>query len=116
MTLEAFKKLMSFDTSNNLCIEIFFRVQGSDKFNSCWMGKLPSKETKNNVFWFGLTPDGKNAYDYSTFEEFSSAEAFDGKSLIEIWENITIVDINGCDPAEMIEMYSSGNGGLEAPQ
>ena len=116
MTSELFKNIMSFDTKDNLCIEIFFKVQGSDKFNSCWMGKLPSKETQKDVFWFGLTPDGKNAYAYSTFEEFSSAEVFDGKSLIEIWDNITIVDINGCDPAEMIEMYLSGNGGLEAPQ
>ena len=115
MTFELFKKILSFETKGNLCIEILFTVQGSDKFSSCWMGKLPDKKTKEDVFWYGLTPDGKNAYDYSTFEKFSSAEVFDGKSLIEIWDNITIVDINGCDPAEMIEMYLSGNGGLEAP-
>ena len=41
---------------------------------------------------------------------------FDGKSLIEIWDNITIIDINGCDPDEMIKMYLLGSGGLEAPQ
>lgn len=116
MTFELFKKLMSFDTKENLCIEIFFIVQGSNKFNSCWMGKMPNKATKADMFWFGLTSDGKNAYDYSTFEEFSFAKIFDGKSLFEIWDNISIVDINGCDPIDMIEMYLSGGGGLEAPQ
>lgn len=116
MTFELFKNVMSFETKGNLCIEILFKVNGNNKFNSCWMGKLPSKENQEDVFWYGLTPDGENAYDYSTFEEFSSAEIFDGKSLIEIWDNITIIDINGCDPDEMIEMYLSGSGGLEAPQ
>ena len=116
MTFELFKNMMSFATKGNLCIEIFFKVHGSSKFNSCWMGKLPSKATKEDVFWYGLTPDGKNAYDYSTFEAFSSAEIFDGKSLIAIWNDVSIIDINGCDPADMIEMYLSDNGGLEAPQ
>ena len=116
MTFELFKELMSFDTKENLCIEIFFKVQGSDKFNSSWMGKLYSKEAKADVFWYGLTRDGKNAYDFSTFEEFCFAEIFDEKSLVAIWDNITIIDINSCDPDEMIEMYLSGNGGLEAPQ
>ena len=116
MTFELFKNIMSFDTKDNLCIEIFFKVKESNKFNSCWMGKMPNKATKEDLFWFGLTPDGQNAYDYPTFEEFSSAKIFDSKSLIEIWDSITIIDINSCDPDEMIEMYLSGNGGLEAPQ
>ena len=77
---------------------------------------MPNKANKEDLFWFGLTLDGQNAYDYPTFEEFSSAKIFDGKSLIEIWDNITIIDINGCDPDEMIEMYLLGSGGLEAPQ
>lgn len=116
MTFELFKELMSFDTKENLCIEIFFKVQGSDKFNSSWMGKLYSKEAKADVFWYGLTRDGKNAYDYSTFEEFSSAKIFDGKALFEIWDNISIITVNGCDPVDMIEMYLSESGGLGAPQ
>ena len=116
MKLELFKKLMSFDTKENLCIEIFFKVKESNKFNSCWMGKMPNKATKEDLFWFGLTPDGKNAYQYPTFEEFCFAEIFDGKSLVAIWDNIIIIDINGCDPDEMIEMYLSGSGGVEAPQ
>ena len=116
MTFELFQKLMSFETKGRLCIEIFFVVKGNDKFDCCWMGKLPDRKTKKDTFWYGLTPDGKNAYDYPTFEEFSSAKVFDGKSLLEIWENIVIEDINGCDPMEMVDMYLSRRGGMGAPQ
>ena len=105
MTFELFQKLMSFDTKEWLCIEIFFMVKGSDKFDCCWMGKLPDQKTKKDTFWYGLTPDGKNAYDYPTFEEFSSAHVFDGKSLLEIWDCIVIEEIDGCDPTEMIKIY-----------
>ena len=41
---------------------------------------------------------------------------YDGKSLLEIWENIVIEDINGCDPMEMVDMYLSRRGGMGAPQ
>ena len=107
---------MSFETKGHLCIEIFFIVKGSAKFDCCWMGKLPDQEAKRDAFWFGLTPDGKNAYDYPTFEAFSSADVFDGKSLLEIWDDIIVENINGCDPTEMMEMYLSGRGGMGAPQ
>ncbi len=116
MTFERFKKLMAFEANGSLCIEILFIVKGRKKFDCCWMGKLPDKKTKADVFWFGLTPDGKNAYAYPIFEDFSSAKIFDGKSLFEIWDEITIEEINGCDPMEMIEMYLSGSGGFGAPQ
>ena len=46
------------------------------------MGKLPDKKNGRDVYWFGLTSDGKNAFDYATFEDFSTAKVFDGKSLI----------------------------------
>lgn len=98
MTFEQFKELMEFETKGKFCIEILFKVNTSEQFDWCWMGKLPDKETKNDVFWYGLTDDGKNAYDYSTFEDFASAKIFDGKSLLEIWDNVTIESVNGCDP------------------
>ena len=116
MTFELFQELMSFETKGRLCIEIFFVVKEYDKFDCCWMGKLPDRETKKDTFWYGLTSDGKNAYDYLTFEEFSSANVFDGKSLLEIWDNVVIEEINGCDPMEMVDMYLSGKGCMGAPQ
>ena len=116
MTFELFQKLMSFDTKGRSCIEIHFFVNGNGKFDYSWMGKMPDRKTKKDVFWYGLTPDGKNAYDYPTFDEFSSANVFDGKSLLEIWDNIVIEEINGCDPMEMVDMYLSGKGRMGASQ
>ena len=114
MSFELFQKLMSFDTKNRSCIEILFSVKGTDKFIYSWMGKMPDRKTKQDVFWYGLTPDGRNAYDYSTFEEFSSADVFEGKSLLEVWDNIVIEEINGCDPMEMVDMYLSKKGRMGA--
>ena len=116
MTFELFHKLLSFDTKGCFCIEIQFFVKGNEKFDYSWMGKMPDRKTKQDVFWYGLTPDGKNAYDYSTFEEFSSANIFDGKSLLEIWDDIVIEEINDCDPTEMVDMYLSGKSRMGAPQ
>lgn len=116
MKFELFKEVMSFDTKGRLCIEILFSVKECEKFDYCWMGKLPDRKTKKDTFWYGLTPDGENAYDYPTFEEFSSANVYDGKSLLEIWDSIVIEEINGCDPTEMVEMYLSKKGGMGAPQ
>lgn len=66
------------------------------------MGKLQNQETKEDVYWFGLTPDGKNAYDYKTFEEMKSVKFFDGKNLEEIWEKIQVLSIDGCNPYDEI--------------
>ena len=116
MSFELFQKLMSFDIENRSCIEILFSVKGNYKFKYSWMGKMPDRKTKQDVFWYGLTPDGRNTYDYPTFEEFSSADVFDGKSLWEVWDNIVIEEINGCDPMEMVDMYLSKKGRMGAPK
>ena len=50
MTFELFQKLMFFDTQGRFCIEIFFTVKGNAKFDCCWMGKMPDRETKQDVF------------------------------------------------------------------
>lgn len=110
LSFDLFENLMSFDTKGTLCIEIFFRVKDNGKFCRCWMGKMPDKLTKKDLYWFGLTPDGKNAYDYPTFDEFSGDGVFDGNSLAEIWDSVEITEINSCDPQEMIEIYLSGGG------
>ena len=73
------------------------------------MGKMPDKVTAKDVYWFGLTSDGKNAFDYSTFEDFSTAKVFDGKSLIEIWDAVTVEEIDGCEPLKRLENYIGEN-------
>ena len=92
--------MFAFETQGKYCLEIEFSVNGSDKFDNCWMGKLFDKKTKKDVYWFGLTADGSNAFDYPTFEEFASAKVFDGKSLAQIWEEVTVLTVDGCDPED----------------
>lgn len=101
ITSDRLKQLMEF------AAEITFSVNGSDKYKFCHMGKSLNEKTSEDVYWFGLTSDGKNAFDYPTFEEFTSAKVFDGKSLFEIWDDVTFLEINACDPTEMIEIYLS---------
>ena len=106
ITFDQIKQLFEFDTEKKFCTEIAFSVNSNDKFKFCWMGKT-SDDAGEDVYWFGLTPDGKYAFDYPKFEEFCSAKVFDGKSLFEIWYDITVLEINGCDPIEMLTMYLS---------
>lgn len=105
INFDTFSRLMAFDTKGSFCIEIYFRLKDSRKFDSCWMGKLYDAKVGADTYWFGLTADGKNAYDYISFKEFSTADVFDGKSLIDVWDSIEIIDINGCEPSEMIKSY-----------
>lgn len=64
-----------------------------------------SREKKKDVFWYGLTPDGKNGFDYSSFDEMANAPVFDGLSLKDVWNQIVIEEIDGCDPQERLEDY-----------
>ena len=101
-------KVFSFDLQGNYCIEVLFSVKGYPKFQHCWMGKMPYKnDTQEDSYWFGLFSDGSGAYDYNSFNEFSSAPVFDGKSLKDIWECVEIIEIDGCDPAERIQFFLS---------
>ena len=109
ITFDQIKRLFAFEIQRKYCIEIAFRVSRSDKFNFCWMGKLFDKEIQSDVYWFGLTSDGKNAFDYPTFEEFSNAKVFDGKSLFEVWDTVTVEEIDGCEPMERLGDYIGEN-------
>ena len=109
ITFAQIKQLFAFETQGKYCVEILFSVQQSDKFNCCWMGKMHDQNVGKDVYWFGLTEDGKNAFDYATFEEFANAKVFDGKSLVEIWDTVTVKEIDGCDPTERLRDYIGEN-------
>lgn len=101
ISFESIENLFSFDAKGKRCIEIRFLVKGYLKYQSCWMGKMPSKERKGKeIYWYGLVPDSSEAYDYDNFQDFSSAPVFEGKSLKELWKKIEILSIDGCDPEE----------------
>ena len=100
------EKLFFSDLGGKRCIEIEFSVKGYPKYQFCWMGKMPNKNNKKKeVYWFGLVPDGAEAYDYDNFRDFSSAPVFCGKSLKQIWHEVEIFSIDGCDPHEQLLAY-----------
>ncbi len=97
------EKLFSLDLQGKGCIEIEFLLKGEPRYQSCWMGKMPDETNKKkDLYWYGLEPDGSEAYDYDDFQEFSSAPVFNGKSLKEIWNIIEVLSIDGCDPEDRI--------------
>ena len=98
--------LFSFNVQNKYCIEIEFFVKGYPNYQSCWMGKMPDKTNKDKeLYWYGLVHDCSESYDYDNFQDFSSATVFNGKSLKEVWGNIDILSIDGCDPEERIQTF-----------
>lgn len=103
INFEQFKKMMFSKLDTDTCIEILFVVSGNEKYDNCWMGKIHSK---TDVYWYGLTADGTNAFEYEEFENFATNKVFDGKSLVEVWEDVEILEIDGCDPMERIKYYS----------
>ena len=95
------------------CSEVHFKVEDSEEFNDCWMGKTPNREDKNKeLYWYGLKRDGSAAYDYEHQEEFISAKVFNGKSLIEMWDCIELIAIDMAGTVEeRIEAYKNFNRG-----
>lgn len=99
-------KLFSFNLQNKYCIEIEFSLKGYPEYQSCWMGKMPDEHNKEKeLYWYGLDPDGSEGYDYDNFQDFSCTPVFDGKSLKDVWDDIEIISLNGCDPENMIRQY-----------
>ena len=106
ISFEDITKLFSFNLESEWCIEILFLVKGYPKYQSCWMGKTPNESDKEKeLYWYGLVPDGSEAYDYGNFEDFSSAPVFEGKSLKQAWDRIELLSIDGCDPEERVAVY-----------
>lgn len=107
ITFEDITKVFAVSVGKTACIEIEFMLSDSDKFCQCWTGKLYDNEIDKEIYWFGLTEDGLNAYDYTSFEEMSQATVFDGKSLKDVWDDVKIISIDGCEPEERVEYYSN---------
>lgn len=103
---EVFKKLLSWKTEGKYCIEVNFAVDGSEKYSDCWLGKMPSPDIPGtDSYWYGLVADGSEEYDYTSREGILSAKVFGGKSIAEIWENVSFLEIDGCEPERRIEHY-----------
>ena len=87
------------------CIEIEFCVDSDKEYQESWMGKLIDKETKQYVYWYGLTSDGNQAYDFDSFETFASAKIFNGNCLEQIWNSISLISIDASDVEDRLSFY-----------
>ena len=105
ITFDQFKQCMNYESQISYCIEVLFSVGDIEKYNLCWMGKIFDPKLNTNEYWYGLTSDGSNAYDYDNFDTFINSEVFEGRSLREIWDDVNIIEIDGCDPEDRIEFY-----------
>jgi len=106
ISIDQFVKMLSFDVVKcHACIEIEFIIDGDKTYDSCYLGKTVEKDTNNAVYWYGLVPDGSQAYDYYSFEAFVNALIFHGKSIKEIWDSVTLVSIDACRVEERLPFY-----------
>lgn len=95
------------DLEQKYCIEISFSVKGMAEYAFCWMGKMPDQADKaKDCYWYGLTPDGSQAYDYDNLDDFLSAPVFDGCSLRQVWKDVTLDSVNGSEPENWFPQQS----------
>ena len=105
ITFEEFCSVMLYNISNNQTIEIEFCIDNCKDYQCSWLGKMFDDEGEESIYWFGLTEDGSQAYDYESFEQFSNANVFHGKSIKEIWNLVTILSIDACNIEERLPFY-----------
>ena len=106
LSKEDFLRLMSCDLEGRFCIEIDFLIEGDAEYHQCSMGKMPSREDSTvDEYWYGLTPDGAQAYEYFILQEFCDAPVFRGRSLFEIWDKVDFCSLDGCPFEDRIGAY-----------
>ena len=86
-------------------IEIWFCVDDNQDYYSCWLGKMIDKQTNSVCYWFGLVEDGSQAYDFDSFEQFVNANVFNGKSIKDIWDSVSLLSIDACDVQQRLPFY-----------
>ena len=87
------------------CIEIEFCVDNNSQYQESFLGKMLDEETGKVVYWYGLTSDGTEAYDFLSFDEFIYAKIFEGKCINDIWASISLISIDGGNVHEMLPFY-----------
>jgi len=90
----------------NSCIEINFCIDDDTEYEDCWLGKMPNRDNLGKeVYWYGLTSDGLQAYDYAKLEDILNSKVFHGKSLCDVIEKITWYSLDGCSIEERLSDY-----------
>ncbi len=71
----------------NSCIEINFCIDDDTEYEDCWLGKMPDRDNPGKeVYWYGLTSNDLQAYDYAKLEDILNSKVFHGKSLCDVIE------------------------------
>ena len=47
----------------------------------------------------------RNINEFDNIDDLAEAKIFDNKSLLEIWDSIEFISIDGCDPMERVRFY-----------
>ena len=106
ITFNDFQRIMAYDVrKDERRIEVEFYVDDCTEYNDANLGKCVNKDTNGVSYWFGLTEDGLQAYDFNSFEEFVSAKVFKGKSLKDIWNSVSLHTLDACDVEEILPFY-----------
>lgn len=94
--------------SERVCMEIEFFVKDNPIYSDCWMGKMAAKEGDerlHEIYWFGLVLDGSQAYDYRSLEAALNAKIFAGESMLDLWDSIEFIWLNGLSPEYFTNLY-----------
>lgn len=104
--LEEFKQLLSLNVLYGSCLEINFAIEADEIYRNCWLGKMQDpKNYEKELYWFGLVEDGSQAYEYYTLDELLEAKVFHGKSLLQLWDKIEWISIEGSPVEKMLTYY-----------
>lgn len=90
----------------NSCIEMNFGIDNDTEYEDCWLGKMLDRNKSNKeIYWYGLVPNGSQAYDYDQLEDILNVKVFHGKSLCDVIEKITWYSLDGCSIEERLPDY-----------
>lgn len=79
--------------------ENHFCIEDNDKYDDCWIG---FNDDYDKPYWFGLTPDGNNAYEFKTADEILNAKVFGGESLKDLWTHVYFYSLNGLNAKDWV--------------
>ena len=108
ITFEDFSHIMSSNRhkEHESGIEINFFVDDCIVYQDSWLGKMVNRYNQKDCYWFGLTYNGLQAYDYESFDAFVDAKVFYGsKSLRDIWDSISFLSLGGGPVSEMLPCF-----------
>ncbi|WIV12850.1 hypothetical protein [Proteiniborus sp. MB09-C3] len=108
--LQDLTKVLEADVAkNNSCIEMNFCIDNDTVYDDCWLGKMPDRDNpRKSVYWYGLVPDGSQAYEYTGLEDFIDAKVFYGKSMRDVIEKVIWYSLDGCSIEERLPDYLDG--------